>query len=235
MHASVGARGGAGARIIAKSTPAPNDCPALLALLISIHPVSPQPRLVRQAVAAMRDGSVVAYPTDSCYALGCLIGDKEAMERIRRIRDADKNHNFTLVCRDLSEIARYARVDNATYRTLRAFTPGPYTFLLEATREVPKRLQNPKRRTIGIRVPDNAIVRLLLAELGEPVMSSTLLLPGETAPMTDPHEIKERLEHLVDLVIDGGPGGFEPSSVVDLSGPAPVVVRHGKGSVAAFE
>jgi tRNA threonylcarbamoyl adenosine modification protein (Sua5/YciO/YrdC/YwlC family) len=206
-----------------------------LALLISIHPVSPQPRLVRQAVAAMRDGSVVAYPTDSCYALGCLIGDKEAMERIRRIRDADKNHNFTLVCRDLSEIARYARVDNATYRTLRAFTPGPYTFLLEATREVPKRLQNPKRRTIGIRVPDNAIVRLLLAELGEPVMSSTLLLPGETAPMTDPHEIKERLEHLVDLVIDGGPGGFEPSSVVDLSGPAPVVVRHGKGSVAAFE
>jgi tRNA threonylcarbamoyl adenosine modification protein (Sua5/YciO/YrdC/YwlC family) len=206
-----------------------------LALLISIHPVSPQPRLVRQAVAAMRDGSVVAYPTDSCYALGCLIGDKEAMERIRRIRDADKNHNFTLVCRDLSEIARYARVDNATYRTLRAFTPGPYTFLLEATREVPKRLQNPKRRTIGIRVPDNAIVSLLLAELGEPVMSSTLLLPGEMAPMTDPHEIKERLEHLVDLVIDGGPGGFEPSSVVDLSGPAPVVVRHGKGSVAAFE
>jgi tRNA threonylcarbamoyl adenosine modification protein (Sua5/YciO/YrdC/YwlC family) len=206
-----------------------------VAFLISIHPVSPQPRLVRQAVAAMRDGSVVAYPTDSSYALGCLIGDKEAMERIRRIRAADKNHNFTLVCRDLSEIARYARVDNATYRTLRAFTPGPYTFLLEATREVPKRLQNPKRRTIGIRVPDNAIVRLLLAELGEPVMSSTLLLPGETAPMTDPHEIKERLEHLVDLVIDGGPGGFEPSSVVDLSGPAPVVVRHGKGSVAAFE
>jgi tRNA threonylcarbamoyl adenosine modification protein (Sua5/YciO/YrdC/YwlC family) len=206
-----------------------------LALLISIHPVSPQPRLLRQAAAAMRDGSVVAYPTDSCYALGCMIGDKEAMERIRRIRDADKNHNFTLVCRDLSEIARYARVDNATYRTLRAFTPGPYTFLLEATREVPKRLQNPKRRTIGIRVPDNAIVRLLLAELGEPVMSSTLLLPGESAPMTDPHEIRERLGHLVDLVIDGGPGGFEPSSVVDLSGPVPVVVRHGKGSVDAFE
>ena len=166
----------------------------------------------------MRDGSVVAYPTDSSYALGCLIGDKEAMERIRRIRAADKNHNFTLVCRDLSEIARYARVDNTQYRTLRAFTPGPYTFLLEATREVPKRLQNPKRRTIGIRVPDNAIVRMLLAELGEPIMSSTLLLPGETAPMTDPHEIKERLEHAVDVVIDGGPCGFEPSSVVDLAG-----------------
>jgi len=190
---------------------------------------------VRQAIASIRDGSVVVYPTDSSYALGCLIGDKEAMERIRRIRNTDKTHNFTLVCRDLSEIARYARVDNTQYRTLRAFTPGPYTFLLEATREVPKRLQNPKRRTIGIRVPDNAIVRMLLAELGEPIMSSTLLLPGDPAPMTDPQEIKERLEHAVDLVIDGGPGGFEPSSIVDLTGPAPVVVRRGRGDVSAFE
>jgi tRNA threonylcarbamoyl adenosine modification protein (Sua5/YciO/YrdC/YwlC family) len=206
-----------------------------MALLLTIHPVNPQPRLIRQAVVAMRDGSVVVYPTDSSYALGCLIGDKEAMERIRRIREADKNHNFTLVCRDLSEIAKYARVDNTQYRTLRAFTPGPYTFLLEATREVPKRLQNPKRRTIGIRVPDNAIVRMLLAELGEPIMSSTLLLPGEVSPMTDPQEIKERLEHAVDLVIDGGRGGFEPSSVVDLCGPVPVVVRRGKGDVSAFE
>jgi tRNA threonylcarbamoyl adenosine modification protein (Sua5/YciO/YrdC/YwlC family) len=206
-----------------------------MAFLLSIHPVNPQPRLVRQAVASMRDGSVVAYPTDSCYALGCLIGDKEAMERIRRIRDADKNHNFTLVCRDLSEIAKYARVDNRQYRTLRAFTPGPYTFLFEATREVPKRLQNPKRRTIGIRVPDNEIVRLLLAELGEPIMSSTLLLPGATEPLTDPQEIKERLEHAVDHQVDGGPCGFEPSSVVDLSGEVPVVVRRGKGDVSAFE
>ncbi|HQR72806.1 MAG TPA: L-threonylcarbamoyladenylate synthase [Burkholderiaceae bacterium] len=206
-----------------------------MAFLLSIHPVNPQPRLVRQAVASMRDGSVVAYPTDSSYALGCLIGDKEAMERIRRIRNADKNHNFTLVCRDLSEIAKYARVDNRQYRTLRAFTPGPYTFLFEATREVPKRLQNPKRRTIGIRVPDNEIVRMLLAELGEPIMSSTLLLPGETEPLTDPQEIKERLEHVVDLVIDGGTCGFEPSSVVDLSGEVPVVVRRGKGDVSAFE
>ena len=206
-----------------------------MAFLLSIHPQNPQPRLARQAIAAIRDGSVVVYPTDSSYALGCLIGDKEAMERIRRIRQADKNHNFTLVCRDLSEIAKYARVDNRQYRTLRAFTPGPYTFLLEATREVPKRLQNPKRRTIGIRVPDNEIVRMLLAELGEPIMSSTLLLPGEEAPLTDPHEIKTRLEHAVDLVIDGGPGGFEASSVVDLSGEAPVVVRRGKGDVSAFE
>ncbi len=207
-----------------------------MAFLIAIHPQNPQARLVRQAIAAIRDGSVVVYPTDSSYALGCLIGDKAAMERIRRIRDVDvKHHNFTLVCRDLSEIARYARVDNVQYRTLRAFTPGPYTFLLEATREVPKRLQNPKRRTIGLRVPDNAIVRMLLAELGEPIMSSTLLLPGETQSLTDPTEIKARLDREVDLVIDGGTGGIEPSSVVDLSRGVPLIVRRGKGDVSAFE
>ena len=230
-----GRRRGTGARIIANKYAAPNDGAEQMALLLSIHPVNPQARLVRQAIAAIRDGSVVVYPTDSSYALGCLIGDKEAMERIERIRQTDKHHNFTLVCRDLSEIATYARVDNIQYRTLKAFTPGPYTFILEATREVPKRLQNPKRRTIGIRVPDNEIARTLLAELGEPIMSSTLLLPGDEAPMTDPQEIKERLDHFVDLVIDGGPGGFEPSSVVDLSGPVPAVVRRGKGDVTAFE
>jgi len=157
------------------------------------------------------------------------------MERIRRIREAGKSHNFTLVCRDLSEIAKYARVDNIQYRTLKAFTPGPYTFLLQATREVPKRLQNPKRKTIGIRVPDNETAQMLLAELGEPIMSSTLTLPGEESPLTDPEDIRERLGHEVDLVIDGGIGGFEPSSVIDLTGPTPVVVRRGRGDVSAFE
>jgi tRNA threonylcarbamoyl adenosine modification protein (Sua5/YciO/YrdC/YwlC family) len=206
-----------------------------MAFQISIHPQNPQPRLIRQAIAAFRDGSVVVYPTDSTYALGCLIGDKEAMERIRRIREADKNHNFTLVCRDLSEIARYARVDNSQYRMLKAFTPGPYTFLLEATREVPKRLQNPKRRTIGIRVPDSAIVSMLLAELGEPIMSSSLLLPGENQSLTDPAEILDRLEHQVDLVIEGGHGGVEPSSVIDLTSGTPIIIRRGKGDVSAFE
>lgn len=177
----------------------------------------------------------MVYPTDSCYALGCHIGDKAAMERISRIRQTDKHHHFTLVCRDLSEIARYARVSNRLYRTLKAFTPGPYTFILPATRETPKRLQNPKRRTIGIRVPDHPVPRMLLAELGEPLMSSTLLLPGDSDPLTDAHEIQERLYHHVDAVIDGGNCGLEPTSVIDLEGPAPMIVRHGKGDVSAFE
>ena len=234
MRLERAARLGKGARIIASCS----RCPRLgstYGVPDLNSPAESAAEAGRQAISAFRDGSVVVYPTDSTYALGCLIGDKDAMERIRRIRDADKNHNFTLVCRDLSEIARYARVDNSQYRLLKAFTPGPYTFLLEATREVPKRLQNPKRRTIGIRVPDNAIVSMLLAELGEPIMSSSLLLPGETQSMTDPTEIKERLDHLVDLVIEGGSGGVEPSSVVDLTSGAPAIIRRGKGDVSAFE
>lgn len=202
---------------------------------LEIHPTDPQPRLIHQAVEIIRAGGVVVYPTDSSYALGCHIGDKAAMERISRIRQTDKHHHFTLVCSDLSEIAKYARVNNTQYRTLKAFTPGPYTFILQATKETPKRLQNEKRRTIGIRVPDHPVPMAILDELGEPLMSSTLLMPGEDAPLTDAREIQERLYHFVDAVIDGGNGGMEPSSVVDLAGPAPVIVRRGKGDVSAFE
>lgn len=198
---------------------------------LEIHPKNPQPRLIRQAVEIIRDGGVVVYPTDSCYALGCHLGDKTAMERIARIRQTDKHHHFTLVCRDLSEIARYARVSNQQYRLLRACTPGPYTFLLEATREVPKRLQNPKRRTIGLRVPDHPVPQMLLAELGEPLMSSTLLLPGDEQPMTEGVEIQERLSNFVDAVLDGGHCGLEPTTVVDLAGEAPVVLRRGRGDL----
>jgi tRNA threonylcarbamoyl adenosine modification protein (Sua5/YciO/YrdC/YwlC family) len=200
--------------------------------LFELHPRNPQLRLVRRAVEAVRGGGVIVYPTDSCYALGCALGDKGAMEQIARIRQTDKHHHFTLVCRDLSEIARYARVENWQYRLLKACTPGPYTFLLEATREVPRRLQNPKRRTIGLRVPAHPVPQLLLEELGEPLMSSTLLLPGDPYPMTDAKEIYERLRNEVAVVLDGGNCGMEPTTVVDLAGPAPVVVRVGKGEVA---
>src|SRR5580698_552502 len=195
----------------------------------TLHPVNPQLRLIHRAVEILRAGGVVVYPTDSCYALGCLVGDKDAMERIRRIRAAGKDHNFTLVCRDLSEIATYARVDNPTFRLLKAYTPGPYTFILPATREVPKRLQHPKRKTIGIRVPDHAVPHALLTGLGEPLMSSTLILPGDDAPLTDPEEMRTRLEHQVELVMDGGPCGLEPTTVVDLSGETPEVLRGGRG------
>jgi tRNA threonylcarbamoyl adenosine modification protein (Sua5/YciO/YrdC/YwlC family) len=202
---------------------------------LEIHPTDPQPRLIRQAVEIIRDGGVVVYPTDSSYALGCHIGDKEAMERISRIRQTDRHHHFTLVCSDLSEIAKYARINNQQYRTLKAFTPGPYTFILPATRETPKRLQNEKRRTIGIRVPDHPVPSAILDELGEPLMSSTLIMPGEVTPLTDAREIQERLFHFVDAVIDGGNCGMEPSSVIDLAGPAPIIARRGKGDVSAFE
>ncbi len=206
-----------------------------MAQLFEIHPKNPQVRLIRRAVEIIRNGGVIVYPTDSCYALGCHLGDKEAMERIRRIRMADQSHHFTLVCRDLSEIARYARVDNRQYRLLRKFTPGPYTFLLRATRDTPKRLQNPRRRTIGIRVPDHPVPQLLLQELDEPIMSSTLLLPGEDLPLTDAHDIRERLEHAVDVVLDGGNCGLEPTTVIDLAADSPAIVRKGRGDPRPFE
>jgi tRNA threonylcarbamoyl adenosine modification protein (Sua5/YciO/YrdC/YwlC family) len=200
----------------------------------SLHPVNPQIRLIRRAVEILRHGGVIVYPTDSCYALGCHLGDKDAMERIRAIRHADKDHNFTLVCRDLSEIATYAKVDNPTFRLLKAYTPGPYTFILEASREVPRRLQHPKRKTIGIRVPDHPVPLAMLAELGEPIISSTLMLPGDDAPLTEPEEMRARLEHQVDLVMDGGPCGVEATTVVDLTGEAPRLLRAGRGDPAPF-
>jgi tRNA threonylcarbamoyl adenosine modification protein (Sua5/YciO/YrdC/YwlC family) len=200
-----------------------------------IHPVDPQPRLIRQAVRILRDGGVIAYPTDSIYALGCALDAKPAIERIQWLRRMDKDHNFTLVCRDLSDIGTYARVDNVVFRLLKAHTPGPYTFILKATTEVPRRLQNPKRKTIGIRVPDNAIVRALLDAHGEPILSSTLSLPDDELPLTEPEDIRERLEHHVDLVIDGGNCGLEPTTVVDLTAFPPEIRRHGRGDPSVFE
>lgn len=206
-----------------------------MAEFLELHPRNPQVRFIRMAVDVLRAHGVIVYPTDSCYALGCLLGAKDAMERIQRIRQTDKHHFFTLVCRDLSEISRYARVDNPRYRLLKAFTPGAYTFVLEATREVPRRLMNEKRRTVGIRVPKHPVVDMLLAELEEPLMSTTLILPGDDLPLTDAAEINERIGHAVDLVLDGGNCGFEPTTVVDLAGPAPTVLRAGKGDPRPFE
>jgi tRNA threonylcarbamoyl adenosine modification protein (Sua5/YciO/YrdC/YwlC family) len=199
-----------------------------------VHPDNPQQRLILQAVDIVRAGGVIVYPTDSAYALGCHIGDKAALDRIRRIRKLDKDHNFTLVCSDLSELAAYARVDNSAYRLLRNNTPGPFTFILEATSEVPRRLKHPKRKTIGLRVPDNAIAAELLRALGEPLMSVTLIMPGDEFPLIDPYDIRQTLEHEVDLVIDGGYCGMEPTTIIDLSGDAPVLVRAGKGEAAPF-
>lgn len=200
-----------------------------------MHPDNPQPRLVRQAADIVRGGGVIVYPTDSAYALGCRLGDKSALDRIRRIRKLDDRHNFTLVCRDLSEIAAYARVDNSVYRLLKHHTPGPYTFILRATSELPRRLLHPRRRTVGLRVPDNEIARALLNDLREPLMSVTLIMPGDELPLIDPQAIRELLEHWVDLVIDGGYCGMEPSTVVDLVGAVPLLLRAGKGDPAPFE
>ncbi len=200
-----------------------------MAQLFSIHPTHPQARLARQAAEIVRRGGLIAYPTDSCYALGCHLGDARALERLRRARGVDEKHHLTLMCRDLSEIASYAIVDNIQYRLLKAATPGSYTFILRATREVPRRLMHPRRKTIGVRVPEHAVARALLEELGEPMLSATLSLPGSAVPLSDAQEIRARLEHDLDLVVDSGSCGIEPSTVIDLTSDEPRVVRLGKG------
>ncbi|KZE31773.1 tRNA threonylcarbamoyl adenosine modification protein (Sua5/YciO/YrdC/YwlC family) [Crenobacter luteus] len=204
-----------------------------MAQFFVIHPDNPQQRLIREAVKIVREGGLIAYPTDSCYALGCAMGDKAAMERLLALRRLDPKHHLTLVCADLSELATYAKVDNRQFRLLKAATPGSYTFILEATREVPRRTLNAKRSTIGLRVPQNAVALAMLAELGEPILSCTLMLPGDDEPLTDPYEIRERLEHSVDLVIDGGWCGTEPTTVIDMTDGVELV-RRGKGDVARF-
>ena len=205
-----------------------------MAQFFAIHPTHPQLRLVRQAAEIVRGGGVIAYPTDSCYALGCHIGDKPAMQRLRRVRGMDEKHQLTLMCRDLSEISAYAVVDNAQYRLLRATTPGSYVFILRATREVPRRLMHPRRKTIGVRVTSHPVARALLEELGEPMLSTTLALSSDAAPLSVAQEIRARLEHQVELVIDGGVCGVESTTVIDMSGATPRVVRRGKGPLAPF-
>jgi tRNA threonylcarbamoyl adenosine modification protein (Sua5/YciO/YrdC/YwlC family) len=205
-----------------------------MAQFFSIHPDSPQSRLIRQAVEIFRNGGVVAYPTDSSYALGCVLGDKGAQERIRAIRSVDESHHFTLVCRNLAEIAVYAKVDNSQFRLLKANTPGSYTFILQASREVPRRLQHPKRSTIGLRVPDHAVTLALLEELNEPLLSMSLMLPGDETPLSEAWEIRDRLEKQVDLVIDAGACDVLPTTVIDLTGESPELVRLGKGDPARF-
>ena len=196
-----------------------------------LHPVTPQLRSIRQAAEIVRGGGVIAYPTDSCYALGCHINDKNALERLRAIRGAGRHHQFTLVCASLADVGRYARLDTWQFRLLKACTPGPYTFLLHATRETPRRLQHERRRTIGVRIPDHPVPHMLLTALGEPLMSSTLILPGDPQPLTHGREIQERLDHEIDAVLDGGDCGLEPTTVVDLSSSPAVIVRAGKGSL----
>ena len=205
-----------------------------MAQFFSIHPDNPQPRLIRHAAEILRGGGLIVYPTDSCYALGCHIGDKDAERRMREIRDLGPDHHFTLLCRDFSEIAHYARVDNQQFRLLKAATPGCYTFILETTREVPRRLQHPKRATIGIRVPQHPVAQALLSELREPILSSTLIMPGEEQPLNDPNEIRERLEKLVALIIDSGSCGLEPTTVIDLTTEPLTVLRKGRGELGPF-
>lgn len=207
----------------------------ILAQILHVHPDNPQLRLIKQVVEVLNKSGVIVYPTDSAYALGCMLGDVAALDIIRRIRQLDQHHNFTLMCRDLSEIATYAIVDNSTYRLLKAHTPGPYTFVLPASREVPRRLQHPKRKTIGIRIPDNKITQLLLQELGQPLMSVTLILPGSETPVADPNELPDSIQKQVSLIIDGGFCGIEPTTVIDFVDGIPKIARYGKGDPNDFE
>lgn len=205
-----------------------------MAQYFNLHPQNPQPRLLQQAAAVLRDGGVVAIPTDSCYALACVTGDKRAMERLRAIRGLDDRHHFTLMCADLASIGHYARVDNSTYRLLKAAFPGGYTVILEGTKDLPRRLLHPKRRTIGVRIPDHPVALALLDLMGEPLLGTTLMLPGDDAPLTDGWEIRERLPHDLDLILDGGHCGGLPTTVVDLTDGTPLVTREGRGSLAIF-
>ena len=205
-----------------------------MTVYLQIHPDDPQQRHLARAAEIVRSGGVIAFPTDSCYALGCHLGDKDAVDRVRAIREVDDRHHLTLMCRDLSEIAQYARVDNAQYRLLKATTPGSYTFILEGTKELPRRVLHPKRKTIGLRVPDHPVALALLAELGEPLMTATLTLPGDEAPLTEGWEIQDRLDGRLELILDGGHCGTEPTTVIDLTGGAPALVRTGRGDLSPF-
>ncbi|TQS47057.1 L-threonylcarbamoyladenylate synthase [Cryptosporangium phraense] len=206
-----------------------------MARFIDIHPVNPQARAVSQVVAMIRDGALIAYPTDSCYALGCQIGNREGLDRIKAIRKLDDRHHFTLVCSDFAQLGQFVQIDNAVFRQIKASTPGPYTFILPATREVPKRLLHAKKKTVGVRIPEHTVTQAILAELGEPLLSTTLTLPGEDEPLTQAWEIQEALDHQIDAIVDAGECGMEPTTVVDLSGDEPEILRRGAGDPSRFE
>jgi tRNA threonylcarbamoyl adenosine modification protein (Sua5/YciO/YrdC/YwlC family) len=205
-----------------------------MAKYFDVHPDNPQPRVIGQVVALLRDGALIAYPTDSCFAFGCVLGNREGLDRIREIRRLDRHHHFTLVCRDFAQLGQFVHVDNKVFRLVKASTPGSYTFILPATREVPRRLLHPRKPTVGVRIPRHTVTQALLTELGEPLVSSTLLLPDTDEPMTQGWEIKERLDHVIDAVIDSGECGVEPTTVVDLSGPEPEILRRGAGDPSRF-
>jgi tRNA threonylcarbamoyl adenosine modification protein (Sua5/YciO/YrdC/YwlC family) len=206
-----------------------------VAKYFDVHPDNPQPRVIGQVVGLVREGGLIAYPTDSCFALGCALGNKDGMDRIREIRHLDDRHPFTLMCRDFAQMGQFVQINNSLFRSLKAATPGPYTFILPATKEVPRRLQHPKKKTVGVRIPDHVVAQALLAELGEPLLSSTLTLPGEPEPMTQGWEIKEELDHALDAVLDSGECGVEPTTVVDFSSGEPEIIRKGAGDWSRFE